>query len=208
MRFSAANLVITAETRKRDCRRRFGVSALCGRLPTNALAFPHCAEGSRRTFWRFRTVRTAPDERFGASAPCGRLPDGALAFPHSAGGSPTALWRFRTVRAAPRRRFGVSAQCGRLPDGALALPHRADRSPTALWRFRTVRTAPDGILGRPRRADRFPTNGLGDGAGLFSQISMFSVKEFLSEGSRFCIRAYFFMQILKKASSRRRKSCR
>ena len=167
MRFSAANLVITAETRKRDCRRRFGVSALCGRLPTNVLALPHCADGSRRTFWRFRTVRIAP-----------------------------------------RRRFGVSAPCGSLPDGALAFPHRADRFPTALWCFRTVRAAPDGILGRPRRADRFPTNGLGDGAGLFSQISMFSVKEFLSEGSRFCIRAYFFMQILKKASSRRRKSCR
>ena len=192
MRFSGANLVITVETRKRDCRRRFGASALCGRLPTNALALPHCADGSRRTLWRFRTVRTAPDERFGASALCGRLPTNVLAFPHRADRFPTKFWAVRAERIASRRDFGPSALCGSLPDGALGFPRCADRFPTALWRFRTVRKRE-----RP-----------GDGAGLFSQISMFSVKEFLSEGSRFCIRAYFFMQILKKASSRRRKSCR
>ena len=184
MRFSAANLVITAETRNtRSARGPLVGGAACGSLtggrlddsvrrgslPTNGLAFSHSAGGSRRTLWRFRTVRAAPDgilgrphradrfptkfwavraERiasrrdFGPSAQCGRLPTDALAFPHSAGGSPTAFWRFRTVRAAPDGRFGVSAQCGRLPDGVLAFPHSAGGSRRTLWRFRTVRAAP------------------------------------------------------------------
>ena len=182
MRFSAANLVITAETRNtRSARGPLVGGAACGSLtggrlddsvrrgslPTNGLAFSHSAGGSRRTLWRFRTVRAAPD--------------GILGRPHRADRFPTKFWAVRAERIASRRDFGPSAQCGRLPTDALAFPHSAGGS---------------------------PTNGLGDGAGLFSQISMFSVKEFLSEGSRFCIRAYFFMQILKKASSRRRKSCR
>ncbi len=85
-------------------------------LPTNALALPHCADGSRRTVWRFRTVRIASRRNFGPSAPSGSLPDGILGRPRCADRFPTALWGFRAVRIAPRRRFGVSAPSGSLPD--------------------------------------------------------------------------------------------
>ena len=156
--------------------------------PAAGWTIPFGAEVSRRTVWRFRTVRAAPDERFGVSAQCGRLPtgfwavrteriasrrnfglsapsgslpDGILGRPHSAGGSRRTLWRFRTVRAAPRRRFGVSAQCRRLPTDALAFPHSAGGSPTAFWRFRTVRAAPDGRFGVSAQCGRLPDERFG-----------------------------------------------
>ena len=96
---------------------RFGLSALCGWLPTSGLGFPHCADGSRRAVWAFRTVRTAPDERFGLSALCGRLPTSGLGFPHCADGSRRAVWAFRTVRIVSRQNLGPPAPCGSLPDG-------------------------------------------------------------------------------------------